>query len=118
MYVLEKISIEECVRYGVDFVLGLTQDGPFFGDIVSELSEELKRMHPLADGKTKRIAKSSYWVLMDFMDFNAPLEGFFWVDIYNSSSPVSHEYTRNQREFDRGDFVKKVIDRYGAYILS
>ena len=113
----EKISIEECVRYGIDFVLGLTQEGPFFGDVVSELSEELMSVHPSIDGKVDKIAKSVYWVLFNRTD--SPLESFFWADVYNHSTySLKPKFVKRDGVFDRNNLTRIVVDRYSSYILS
>lgn len=114
----EEVSIKDCVKYGIDSVIELIMDGPFCGDLVRYISDELKKNYPGIDGKSDKIARSLYWVLTN--GSNSPIESFFWVkDLpHLSLYSVSHEYIRRNDTPDKTAILKKTIDEYIVYIES
>ena len=106
----EEISIEECVKQGIEFVFELTKNERYCGDLLDSISKELKKKYPYINGRADRVARSLYWVLANQID--SPLESVFWVN------PPSHEYARRNDSFDKTRVFKKVIDEYLTYILS
>lgn len=111
----EELSIEDCVKHGIDSVFELIIAGSFCGDLVGYISLELKKNDPRVDGKSDKIARSLYWVLTN--GSNPPIESFFWVDIYNSFNS-HHEYVIINDNYNRKSLILKVINNYMSYILS
>ncbi|MBI2507997.1 hypothetical protein HYV89_03515 [Candidatus Woesearchaeota archaeon] len=114
----EDISIEECVKYGLDVVDELTSES-YRGDLLRYISEQLKREYPSINGKAEKVARSLYWTLI--CKPNSPLESIFSINPCLPSCPVhpvSHEYARRNGNFDKEEILRKTIEGYLTYIQS
>ena len=113
----EEISIEECIKHGIESIVDLIVIGPFCGDLVRYISEDLKKNYPYIEGRSDRIARSLYWAFTNRP--NPLIESFFWIH-YScdpSVSLVSHKYVK-KGEIYKTEILKKILDEYSFYILS